>query len=924
MRKLWKILGAIGVVILSLAAIGITGAFLFTQVKDWIFLPKFVGTDTSQYIHMVFYYIKNPHFIVDAWDHVWFNGVPRLIDTSWIHYTLIATFARYFGVYQVLKIYPVITFFLGAVFVYLFFYEISRSILVSLALSISFVLGKGYYTALFENGVVISTMSQMFLPMQLYFLARFVKRGNYKNLILASIVSSIGMGGHVLLMLVFGVIPSLIFLLFSNSKGKHIWSIFSKEAFLNTFLFGFLTLLLGAVSLWPYLDLLFSGGAAIQWRAGYLISDPKTWGIMMDLNNPGSGIGLAAAVIIAIPFIIFKRRLDKAFGSIFALFIWYTLWMISYTVVGNLFFLVMFPGRIYWIWSLVLGGMTSVLVASMDFDAEAGGVVKKIGKFAIANFSKIVVAGVILYATFIPFREDLSPFLSQLNIPAKWETVDIVKQTEQNVSFILSHIDNSNTNQRLWTHNSFINLSWIPVSNVPLSEGYAHFWTRYSRLWEGWFYGTVSASNWQSQEIPRDMATEQSLFFIDWYGIKYLSAQKNVGAEWDVADHFYIKSDYVESIALNDAGLSVITISPDYTSPIVSSVNTPVVGFVGSDDSYMSFVKDVAVLNLNTSYMIPVRLSNTLSELSNDKLKYMDALVIYDYKNGLFGNLKWSEIENFVNRGGKVWIETGGNSILSQSGNLPKIFPISRNSYGSLGEEWVAGGDIAGKVDFSLMSKLIFKGTPWKLSYASTSDLREGANVLLTQKGNPIAVSQNIGKGKVVWSGANFFYRPEEYRQNGMNEVKPINLLFHDLLGDLPKIKIDSKVTMSTPEKITLTGVNLSGVVLKENHWPGWVAKVNAAGKNYSVPVFSAGPELMYIPIPREVRNGNISVNMDYLGSPINWMGFVVTVFSLIACIIYLLFGNIFHIKLGGKVTSYLDAKKYISKISGWWGKEDE
>jgi hypothetical protein len=535
-----------------------------------------------------------------------------------------------------------------------------------------------------------------------------------------------------------------------------------------------------------------------------------------------------------------------------------------------------------------------------------------------------MVAAVILFATFLPYGENLNSFFNQLNIPKNWQTVDIAGQYKQNNNFILSHIDNTNTNERLWTHNQGLSLAWNPISNVPLSEGYAHMWTRYSRLWEGWFYGTVSASNWQSGEIPRDMATQQSLFFFDWYGIKYLSAQKNAGLEWDMADHLYIKSDYIEDVALNDSGQSLVTISSNYTSPVVSSVNTPVVGFVGSDDSYMSFVKDIATLNLNTSYMIPVRLSNTLSGLTNANLKYMDALVIYDYKNGLFGNLKWKEIENFVNRGGKVWIETGGNSILGQKDNLPNIFPISRDHYGSLGEDWAAGGEISGKVDFSLMSKLIFKGTPWKLSYASTNDLRKGANVLLTQKGNPIAVSQNMGKGKVVWSGANFFYRPEEYRQNGVNETKPINLLFHDLLGDLSKSKIDSQVTMSTPEKITLTGANLSGVVLKENHWPGWVAKVNASGKNYSVPIFSAGPELMYIPIPREVRNGNVTVIMNYLGSPINWIGFVVSIITLIACIIYLLFGNMFHIKFGSKLISYFDIKKYVYNLSKWWGKEEE
>ena len=47
---------------------------------------------------------------------------------------------------------------------------------MSLGLAISFVLGSGYYNALFSGGVALSAMSQMFLPAHFYFLVRFVKK----------------------------------------------------------------------------------------------------------------------------------------------------------------------------------------------------------------------------------------------------------------------------------------------------------------------------------------------------------------------------------------------------------------------------------------------------------------------------------------------------------------------------------------------------------------------------------------------------------------------------------------------------------------------------------------------------------------------------------------------------------------------------
>ena len=76
-------------------------------------------------------------------------------------------------------------------------------------------------------------------------------------------------------MMIFGVFPSLIFLLFANNNGKYFWNFISKKTIINFFIFGILVFVLGAVSLWPQLQLMFAGGSTNSWE-GAMNFDPAT------------------------------------------------------------------------------------------------------------------------------------------------------------------------------------------------------------------------------------------------------------------------------------------------------------------------------------------------------------------------------------------------------------------------------------------------------------------------------------------------------------------------------------------------------------------------------------------------------------------------------------------------------------------------
>jgi hypothetical protein len=344
----------------------------------------------------------------------------------------------------------------------------------------------------------------------------------------------------------------------------------------------------------------------------------------------------------------------------------------------------------------------------------------------------------------------------------------------------------------------------------------------------------------------------------------------------------------------------------------------------------MTFVKDLAMLNLNTSFLIPVKISESISGVSAKKLALVDALVVYDFKKGapFFSGRGWRRILDFAREGGRVWIETGGESAEKESSDLPDVFPITANRYGALGEDWEVGGPLADEVDFSLFEKLDYRGTPWKLSHAPAGEIKGGAEVLLTQREYPIAVSQPVGEGQVLWTGGNFWYRPEEFRKSGLIEIRLIEALLKRLLGELGQARVDQPlVTRDKPEQVRVSGEGFSGVVFKDTHWPGWRAKVEGGGKVKTVPVLTAGPVLMYVPIPKDMQGGELKVSIDYQGDPFYWFCFFVSVAALMVVLLYLVLGDRMLGRFGlenlAKRVDEIKLKGIKEKVLGWWDRDD-
>jgi len=919
--KLVKIFRVILIFIGSLLALTVLGIVFLTEVKPWIYGKWFLGADTPQYIYYVIYYLKHPHFPVNGWDYLWHNGVPRILDLTWIHFTLNALLANSIGLYQSIKIYPLIFIALVIFFSYLLFLDLSGSVILALGLSVSLTIAGALYSDLFISGVVLSSISHAFLPMTLFFLVRFYKSRKKSYLVLGGVSAALGLYSHGLMGMFWVFIPSFLFVILATRSWRRL---IDRESLGNAFLFGVTTLTVAAMASWPHIFQALKGGSnkSVFEKAEAMLY-PSIFSNLIKFNDPGVIYAFIISILVALGFFIFrKRKPDRLLGALGGVLAFYLLWLGSYRVGINPLANVIFPGRIFWIWSVLLGAVTALLLRPLS-QISGGKMIKVLAQIAGFSLIKLIILAVSMlglagYLTgAVHFKEavKLEPI----------QELDIIDYHRQVNKDFLPLIDSADNNVRLWSHIPVINLTWKSNSDISLSEGYAHIFTKFSRGWEGWLFAVLAQPNWESQEIPREMAGQEAKFFIDWYGIKYLIGITDVG-EYAVSPYFYQEGkDCISRSQSAQDGTTIFVVDQDFTSGVVSAVKVPVVGFVGANEGYANFLKNIAMLGFNTSHLIPVKISDSISGISSKKLTMVDALVIYDFeKRGLLYSHGWENVLDFVRAGGKAWIETGGNSGERENPHLPLIFPIAASQYGPLTENWQPGGEFASKIDFSSLKGLVFRDAPWKLSYASLSAVKPGARVLLTQKGYPVAVEQTVGKGKAVWTGLNTFYRPEEFRSNGMREVKLTEVFLESLMGPLSSKRVEAEVSRPAPENISIEGENFSGVVFKETNWPGWQARIEAGGKQEKLPILTAGPELMYLPIPKDLRTGKIKVFLNYRGAFVYWLSFFVSLISILLVICYLIFGKPIRKHILPRMKIFSPLRGMTKKITAWWGSEEE
>ena len=373
--------------------------------------------------------------------------------------------------------------------------------------------------------------------------------------------------------------------------------------------------------------------------------------------------------------------------------------------------------------------------------------------------------------------------------------------------------------------------------------------------------------------------------------------------------------------------LTYYEVKDDLVSAIGHTTDAPVLGIIGSDDSYNTIIRNLAAVGMTSKSIIPVHLGKYIDKVDATDLEEMDALVLYgyDYKNH---SRAWDRIKNYVESGGKVLIDTGSDvkqtKSMSLQGSFPKelpeVFPIFQTKQQELGRLWDLSGrfDETKGIDLSKFGPPLLDGSPWLFSVPEGGS-KEGSYTILEANGTPLVIGWNFGQGKVIWSGMNLFYHITIHKNP--DEGK----LFENLLFALIDIKRTegnpSSFERESTNKVEIRGKDSKGVIFRENMYPGWGAKLKSGSLSKNLKIYKTGPTFYgfaYVRIPKEVK-GDFSVIFTYHGEFWTYFWQIIWFIAVIAIIDRVFLGSKIIVPAIRKVSS-----KFKSKVGRWWEKEDE
>lgn len=316
--------------------------------------------------------------------------------------------------------------------------------------------------------------------------------------------------------------------------------------------------------------------------------------------------------------------------------------------------------------------------------------------------------------------------------------------------------------------------------------------------------------------------------------------------------------------------------------------------------------------------------SRFVDDYSIAEFKQFDGLILYSHN---FKNRAKAEklLTNYVNGGGRLWIETGWqfNSPDWQTEETAAYMPLKSQNWVNLGivSDYHLNREIIQGLDENLFGPLEWKDMGWGFSSAKNS-LKDWAQPVLSVADYPLIVVGQYGQGKVVWSGMNLF--AHAYDKENKEEVKLIGSLASWLLADyVPK---EGKVvyTRPNPDEVNFDlKTPAKWLLWKESYSPYWQATLRTLdNKTYPLKFYRAGPGWVLIRLPDKNLEKGTVVTLRYIQSRAGYLGYVVSLLTLIGFFLYL--SGLGKKIWGERKIEFIPVEKILGKIKSWWGREEE
>lgn len=912
-----------------------------------------------------------------VWNHFWFAGWPMLSNYPILHYYGIYFLTFFADIFVSIKFWMIASAALFFIGIYATSYRLARDWIIATVITLAAIYSIGVYGALTWGGSLSSFASQAFYPWVIFFTLQYFYSHKSVYFRISILLTGLAILAHpqVVIAYIYPTIALLYFFTFEGTLSDRIKKFLVY--FLLSFLIG-LPLLYQNLSALSHLfvtdaNKVAQSTATVPTTEMNAVQDffrKQPLRMFTDTHPLVFVLSLIAVVLYLCNLIFVTGRATlKSAIPILAILIWYIvyIWMFSFGISiyhGGWY-------RLFWGVPLWFGMLTAFcwgsitqkrpvflhLVGGVLFATVAVIYLVRPQLFGIYELTQPDIASKILnYATFGKdyYRQDpkeilaagtLSLLKARSQPSSAYPDVLNMKTDSKLISELKQQIkpewlDANNTNYRIYEADQTINIWWNALFDMPLARGYLDSGSPEQRGYIFWLDASLNQDPAEgghqlvsSFNYPELAAKNNTLFLIDWYGIKYLEAGHAGPTVYSPVPEFLFeegvyfshheKISFTEKYNTGGQELNYSELKDEYVGPILSSTHAPTLGIVASDQGYEVMVRALADSNLGVNTVIPVKLGRQLEDISVKDLEILDGLVLYDYNYHTIKQL--DKVGDFVKQGKKLFIDTGIETKDSNSTSvLHELFPIQNTKREALGAEWefeiLDGDPLTADIDFSSFDPPMFDVDEWKFSFPESDEsIREGAKILVKNHDKPLLIQQELGQGQVIWSGFNLPYHVT--RTHNDIEVSFFARIIKSFIPEISEPSVADAVTFNSPLKRSISSLRAKGILFKELALPGWNAKIKSGNRTQRGKIYSVGPAhpgFMYVPIPESFKNQKIEVTFNYSGDNFKWLLLIISgIFSVL----------VIEDALGGFIINRHLQKilhKSRSQFKRWWGRDDE
>lgn len=418
--------------------------------------------------------------------------------------------------------------------------------------------------------------------------------------------------------------------------------------------------------------------------------------------------------------------------------------------------------------------------------------------------------------------------------------------------------------------------------------------------------------------------TNETKYLLDWFAVKWLSVSYpnfNYEKFQKLPELFQLKS--TNNHPIKEQRFEVY----EYTNPrpIIEATNAKTVLVIGDEAAYRNLSFVLAKLNIGSDQLIPIRGNQLIDLYTIDDLKQFDTIFLNN-----FGYLEkenaFSLLEQYAAAGGKVLIESA--SILSDPEGVIAFLPapIQKIQPGQFGTTWDfepgENTSLFQDVDLAQFGPAIYgdQKLAWSMLYADSGELRPDAFPILYNHDKVVISGIKRDKGQVIFSGLNLFYHYNNYPTE--NEGRFVaNLIKYAFQLESPANFLQQTGIIVNPQlrEVELDKTKYTGVLLKENYFPNWSARLANSTKFTNLVIHKAGPGMMYVRLPQDLQE-RMKVQFIYHRSWLEWGAIIISLLSILWTIYHLIFyaphPTLHHTTINNNRLKVTDIPKKITQNS--------